>query len=312
MVKRFDVYTVSIFMISKYTHKNLTWIDMEAPTREEVLQVMEKYDVHPLVAEELLGPTLRPKVDVYDNLIYLILHFPTISHKHGKQTEQEVDFIIGKDFLITTHYNIVDPIHDFSKIFEVNSILDKSNIAEHGGFLFFYLIRELYRDLNGELDHIYNTLEYIESKIFKGEEVKMVQLISKVSRDLLNFKEAINPHKEVLESFEVAGKKFFGKDFSYYLTDMSGEYFKINNMMEGHRDTLKELRETNDSLLTTKTNETMKVFTVLAALALPAAIVASIFGMNVETPVDNFWTVVVSILAFTMLLFIFFKYKKWI
>ena len=299
-------------MISRYTHKDLTWIDLEAPTKEEVLQVMEEYSIHPLVADELLSPTLRPKVDVYNNLIYLILHFPTIFHKHGSQTEQEVDFIIGKNFLITTHYNVVDPLHDFSKIFEVNSILDKSNIAEHGGYLFYYLIRELYQDLNIELDHIYNTLEKVESKIFSGEEVKMVEAISKVSRDLLNFKEAISPHKEVLESFEIAGEKFFGKEFTYYLNDISGEYYKINSMLEGHRDTLTELRETNDSLLTTKTNETMKVFTVLAALALPAAIIASVFGMNVQTPINNFWDVVVAIIIFTIILFVFFKYKKWI
>jgi magnesium transporter len=298
-------------MITKYTHQNLTWIDLECPTKEDVLSVMEEYNIHPLVADELLNPTLRPKVDVYDNLIYLILHFPTISHKHGGQTEQEVDFIIGKNFLITTHYNVVDPLHDFSKVFEVNSILDKSNIAEHGGFLFFYLIRELYRDLNGELDHVYDALERIESRIFKGGEVKMVETISRVSRDLLNFKEAISLHKEVLESFEVAGEKFFGKDFAYYLTDMLGEYHKINSMMEGHRDTLTELRNTNDSLLTTKTNETIKVLTIMASLALPAAIIASIFGMNTNAPVDNFWTIVGGIALFTSLLFIFFKYKKW-
>jgi len=154
-------------MITKYKHKNLTWVDIEAPTREDVIQVMEEYHIQPLVADELNSPTLRPKVDVYDNFIYLILHFPTIFHKHGNQTEQEVDFVIGKDFLITTHYDVVDPLHDFSKVFEVNSILDKSNISEHAGFLFYYIIRELYRDLNVELDHVYNTLEGIESKIFK-------------------------------------------------------------------------------------------------------------------------------------------------
>ena len=82
-------------------------------------------------------------------------------------------------------------------------------------------------------------------------------------------------------------------------------------MMEGHRDTLAELRETNDSLLTTKTNETMKVLTVMASLALPAAIIASVFGMNTKAPIDNFWVIVGGIAAFTALLFVFFKYKKW-
>jgi len=304
-------------MISEYKHKKLTWVDVESPTKDDVRILMEKYDIHPLVAEELLSPTLRPKVDVYNNLVYLILHFPTVTHKHGGQVEQEIDFIIGKNFLITTHYNLVDPLHEFSKVFEVNSILDKSNISEHGGFLFFYLMREMYKYLNGELDYIYETLEKIETEIFHGKEVKMVEAISRTSRDLLNFKQAIRSHKEVLESFEIAGEKFFGKDFVYYLRNISGEYYKIFNQLEGHRETLLELRETNDSLLTTKTNEIMKFLTIMAFVTFPLALIASIFGMNTEnipivgTP-NDFWIIIGIMVASMFFMFIFFKYKKWI
>ena len=303
-------------MIFKYTYKDITWVDIESPTKEDIRQVMEEYDIHPIVADELISPTLRPKVDLYDDFIYLILHFPTISHKHCSDTEQEVDFIIGKNFLITTHYDVIDPLHEFSKVFEVNSILDKSNIGTHAGFLFFYIMREMYKSSLRELDMIQDVLEKIESKIFAGEEVKMVEVISNTSRDLLNFKQAMRPHKEVLESFELAGEKFFGKEFLYYMRGISGEYYKIYNILEGHRETLNELRNTNDSLLTTKTNETIKILTVIASLALPGAIIASIFGMNATSmpfvgEPNDFWILVSIIAAVTFLTLMFFKYKKW-
>src|SRR3989338_10005026 len=121
-------------MISRYTYKDLVWIDLESPTQEEVRGVMEEFDIHPLVANELLVSTLRPKVDLYSNFIYLILHFPTISHKHRGKTEQEIDFIVGKKFLITTNYDLVDSLHEFSKVFEVHSILERSNIGDHAGY----------------------------------------------------------------------------------------------------------------------------------------------------------------------------------
>ncbi|GMQ95218.1 MAG: magnesium/cobalt transporter CorA [Patescibacteria group bacterium] len=304
-------------MISKYTYKHLAWIDLESPTKQEIRSIMKEYNVHPLVADELLNPTLRPKVDLYDNLIYLILHFPTVSHKHDGYAGQEVDFIIGKNFLITTHYDLIDPLHEFSKVFEVNSILDKSNMADHAGFLFFYLMRELYGNLTDELDNTRYTLEKIKLKIFSGREVKMVKVISNTSRNLLNFKQAMQPHKEVLESFERAGEKFFPKEFSYYLSAMSGEYYKIYNRMESLKEALTELRETNDSLLTTKTNEIMKVLTIAASLMLPSALVASIFGMNTQAMPfigsgSDFWIIVGIMASGTLLMFLYFKYKKWI
>lgn len=304
-------------MISRYPYKDLVWIDVQSPTQDEVRSLMEEFNIHPLVADELLAPTLRPKVDLYPNLIYLILHFPVISHKHDGGREQEIDFIVGKNFLITTHYGFVDPLHEFSKVFEVNSILERSNIGDHAGFLLFYIMRELYKMLDRELDHIDRDFGNIESKIFAGKERDMVNAISHLNRDLLNFKQILRPHKEVLESFEIAGTKFFGEEFSYYLRTVVGEYYKVSAILDGHRETLLELRDTNDSLLTTKTNEIMKTLTVMAFVILPLTFVVSLFGMNVPNiPIVNsaggFWIISGIMVVLGFCLFSYFKFfKKW-
>ena len=304
-------------MILRYRCKDLTWIDMESPTKEEVRQIMDEYNIHPLVADELISPTLRPKVDLYDNLIYLILHFPVVYSMHGKSGGQEIDFVIGKNFLITSHYELIDPLHEFSKVFEVNSILGKSDMGTHAGYLFYYMVKELYRVLVIELDHITEELEDIEERIFKGEENQMVESISKVNRDLLNVKQAIRPHKEVLDSFDMAGKQFFGKEFSYHLQNISGEYYKVFSILEGQRETLLDLRITNDSLLTTKTNEIMKNLTIVTFIIYPLSLITGIFGMNaVFMPFvqgENGFYVILGLMLATMLtIFIFFKSKKWL
>ncbi len=303
-------------MISRYQYKDLVWVDLESPTKEEVREIMEKYNIHPLVADEMLSPTLRPKVDLYDNLIYLIMHFPVLYNMHGRSGGQEIDFIIGKDFLITTHYELIDPLHEFSKVFEVNSILDKSDIGKHAGYLFYYIIKELYHGLTIELDHLSEELENIEDKIFQGEEAKMVESISRVNRDLLNVKQAIRPHKEVLDSFETAGKQFFGKEFAYHLQSISGEYYKVFNILEGQKETLLDLRVTNDSLLTTKTNEIMKILTIVAFITFPLTLIAGIFGMNAEfmpfvNDSNGFWFILGIMLMTGIIMFVYFKFKKW-
>ena len=289
---------------------------MESPSHEEVRQIMEEFDIHPIIADELLGPSLRPKVDHYENLIYLILHFPAIRHTH-KNSTQEVDFIIGKEFLVTVRYELLDPLHKFSKVFEVNSILDKSDIGEHAGFLFFYMIRKIYSSLAHELGIVGESLREVEDRIFKGEERKMVEQLSIIHRDLLEFRRALRMHKPVLQSLGIACENFFGKEFTHYTDNIVGEYLKVDELLEDQKEILSDLRETNNSLLSTKTNEVMKLLTIMTFVMFPANLISSIFGMNAtHIPIIgstyDFW-VVLAIMGFVASsTFFFFKHKKWL
>ncbi len=304
-------------MISKYTYNKTTWIDLEAPTKDEVLSLVGEYDIPLLVVDNLLEPTVRSKIDKYDNLIYLTLHFPNMKGGKNKGIEQEIDFVVGRDFIITTHYEMIDPLHEFSKIFETNSILNKSkDMGEHAGFLFYYLIKELYKNLHLELDDLNKYLLKIERKIFEGKEGEVVEEISAVNRKLLDFKQSIRFHREILKSFEFAGKEFFGNEFSYYLGAIVGEYNKIQNILDGHKEILNDLKDTNDSLLTNKTNQTMKVLTVMNFIMLPLALITGIFGMNSDIifirNLSDFFLVLGSMALIGALMYLFFKHKKWI
>lgn len=306
-------------MLSKQTINDITWIDASSPTREEVRQLMGEYGIHPLVAEELLAPTLKPRMDLYDTFAYLILHFPALRHtrKDGGLANQEVDFILGKNFLITAHYDTLDPIHEFTKEFEVETILEKNTAPEHAGFIFFVLIRKLYRALAVELEAMMDALAEAQERVFAGEEKEMVLELSKISRDLNNFKQAMNLHKEVLESFEPAGEALFGKEFRYHLKAISGEYHRVGNLLGHTIDTLSELRETNNSLLSSKQNEVMKVLTIMAFVTFPLSLIANIFGMNLShLPIvglqNDFWIIIGIMAAAASVFFIFFRYKKWL
>ncbi|MBI2475725.1 MAG: CorA family divalent cation transporter [Candidatus Taylorbacteria bacterium] len=305
-------------MILKYTHKNLTWIDLECPTHEEARQMVTEWNIHPLVAQELIGPTTRPKVELYGNFIYLILHIPTIQRKGLKRLieQQEIDFIIGKNFIITSRYDAIDPLHQFSKLFEVNSILDRSDMGEHAGFIFFYMIRALYEAIAHELESVTDIIREIEENIFKGKERNMVFKISEVSRELLDVRRATSLHKEILESFESASRRFFGEDWSFHTRAIIGEYYKVDNAIRGSFESVAELRETNNSLLNTRETETMKMITIVVFLTLPASVITNFFQMSTaHTPIvgqANDWLIVTSITFIsTVFLVLLAKFKKW-
>lgn len=312
-----------LIMIRKEIYKDITWIDIENPTSEEIRIIMQKYDIDPVVGNELLSPTIRPRVDVHENYFYMILHFPIPVSKES-ETEgvvahkiQEVDFIIGKKFIITIHYETVDALHDFSRIFEVNSILSRSNMGDHAGFIFFFMTQHLYHVLHNQIEFVRTTLDQVEDNVFLGREKEMLFRLSRLKRTMLTFKASLATHKEVLETFANAAEDFFGSEFKYYTRGILGEYYRVSTAVYSSKDYLDELSKTNDSLLVAKQNEVMKTLTIMAFVTFPLSLVASIFGMNTMfTPIVghpyDFWIIISVMVVLTSLFFIFFKSKKWL
>jgi magnesium transporter len=304
-------------MTNTYSYKDVTWVDLESPTRDEVREVMVKYNIPPLAAEDLLLPTLRPRVDVYPDFIYLILHFPAWKHSH-KETSQEMDFIIGKNFIITARYDTIDPIHKFAKMFEVNSVLDRNAlVGKNAGYMFYYMIREIYHSLSDELEAIKDNLQDIEKKTFTGQEKEMVYELSNTSRELLGFKHATALHEEILNSFAIAAKPFFGATFSHYLDAILGEYTKVSKTIANISESLAELRETNNALLEAKQSETMKMFTAITVISSFLTIISSWFLVEApdrpfaEAP-HEFWLVGLVMLVVAVIVAGVMRFKKWL
>lgn len=302
-------------MLKTYEHNGLVWIDLESPTREEVQSVTEKFDISTMVAEELLLPSAKPRADFYDKHVYLILHFPALRHSR-KTLEQEIDFVVGRNFIVTAHYDNLDPLHKFAKIFEVNSVLNRNDIGDHAGFLLFYILKQLYKSVEHESDQVKRHLGMIEEHIFSGQEVRMVEAISQSARDLLNLRQTIEPHREVLHTLETEGAKLFGEDFVPYLRALSNEYYRVHNRVMRNTESLHELRETNNSLLSTKENETMRILTIMALLTFPLSLVVAILQIDtVHNPIRglpyDFWIILGTVLFIGLCMVAYFKHKKW-
>lgn len=302
-------------MRTSYEHNGVRWIDFESPTQDEIRGIVEQFGIPAMVAEELLLPSTKPRAEFYDSFVYAVLHFPALRRSH-KSVEQEVDFVVGRNFIITTHYDIVDPLHKFSKVFEVNSLLDKSNMGNHAGYFFFYMLKKLYKEVEYDVERVRHHLSTIEGDIFSGNEVGMVEALSNTARDLLNLRQTIEPHREVLHTLESEGAKLFGDDFAPYLRALSNEYYRVHNHIMRNTESLHELRETNNSLLSTKENETMRVLTIIALLIFPLELVVSI--LEIDSPYNpmhgipyDFWIILGTVIVLGTCMVAYFKHKKW-
>lgn len=303
-------------MITRHTHDKIEWIDLESPTEEEVRALMQEFSLHPSIAEDLLSPTRRPLVDVHDDYLYLVLHFPALKHTHHLDDDQEVDFIVGKKFIITNRYETIDAFHKFSKLFEVETLLEKTS-ESHAGYIFFHILRKLYKSIEHELESIRDDLESAEVNIFEGHEKEMVVELSHIGRSILNLRQSLSSHKEALESFKKAGQDFFGKSFVPAMSVIVNDYDRILSRIRTQCEWITELRETNNSLVSTKQNEIMKVLTIMAFITFPLSLISSIFGMNtVYLPVvgmdNDFWFIITGMALLSTFFFTFFWYKKWL
>lgn len=305
-------------MVEKYEYKGLTWVDVEEPDAGEVRALMDEYGINPSVAEELLFPTIRPRTENFGDHIYLVLHFPALRHTNSKNgSEQEIDIILGRDFIITVRYDNIDALHKFSKIFEVHALLNKEGETPHAGDIFFAMISKLYRSIGHELEYIHDKMEDIELQIYEGREREMVFELSGMSRDLLNIKQSMQPHREIIELLRTSTQELYGESFRSAMSTITNEYYRINTLRSNNDDSLRELRDTNNSLLSTKQNEIMKVLTIMAFVTFPLSLIASLFGMNTKfIPLvglpNDFWIVISIMLAATCFMFVFFRYKHWL
>ncbi len=299
-------------MINTYEYDNEKWIDIDHGTPEEIGKLMDTYKIHPFIAKDLTSVTRKPRVEYRDGYIYCVLHFPAWKHTHGEDKNQEVDFVIGKNLLITARYDTIDSLHKFSKTLEVREVLEKVKIDRRTHAIFVEMLHELYIGIFEEFAAIEDITEDITSQIFHGKEKEMVVAISEVTRTLLDFKRVTDMHHEILESLHAHGKKIFGEEFGEEMESIILDYLKINTTIRSNLDMLRELRDTNNSLVSTRQNETIKQLTVMGFIILPLNLIAVIFPIPYVGGATGFWFLILIMLASTVATLLYAEHKKWL
>lgn len=305
-------------MITKIMEKNgINWLVLQKPTDEEILKIDEKFPLHPFIKNELAKPTFQPKINIYNGVLYLILQFPIFDDKMRISRRQEIDFVLGKNFLLTAYYGDFPPLQEFIKKMEGHPEIMEHYFHGNAGMIFFGILRHLYHFSLRELEHIQKKVDEIEEQIFLGKEKEMVEKISFLSRDIIEFGRSIKPHERILFLYENLAMNVFGDEYKSYTEEILNEYFNLQNLFSDADETIKSLQQTNDSLVSIKSNEEMRIISILAFTTFPLMLLTSVFGMNTSyLPIvgtkGDFW-IIIGVMAGAMgIIFWLFKRKKMI
>ena len=231
----------------------------------------------------------------------------------------EIDFLITPTYLITVRYGKIQPLFEFWKKCEAGE--HDPHIQESTASLLYCMLQELNSFSLRQIDHITKKIDKIEKEIFESKrsrkEEKIVEDISIIRRDILDFRRAIKPQSAIFESLKIRGVEFFGRSTEPYFTDIIGDHMRVWNLLENHKETIESLQEANDSLVSNRTNRIMKVLTIFAVIVFPLTLLAAIFGMNTRyLPLvgmrHDFWIILGIMFLGTIFMLIIFKAKKWL
>ncbi len=305
-------------MILRHQLGGITWIDIEAPTEDELARTMSEFDIDARIESEMISPTPYPLFVPFHNYLYLVLHFPTAADDGGTR-DQEIDFVVGKDFIITGRYDGIDPIHNLHKVFEAEELLGLDKAHVKTPMLIERIFRRMYSAIGVEVEQAAERLERIERDIFAGKERATVHAISRAGRTLLRFETTLARHEEPLSAFvdELSDAHYFGKAFAEHGAHIRAERDHALNLITSYRAVATELRDTNDSLLSASQNEVMKTLTVVTFIVFPLSLIAALFQMNVlgaplsQNP-HGFWIVLACMIAVSSFLGWFVVRRGWL
>lgn len=303
-------------MRQKIQFNTVTWIDIAGPSDSDILFLQENFNVHPLAIEEFVTPTFRPKATQYDNCLFLTLHIPLFDVERRTTYPGEVDIVLTKDHLITGHRQ---------KIYQLETLFDelknshgkqRLHMNETPAHLLYSLLEMLIESCFPRLDNITRKIDEIEDEVFNGNEREMVKEISFVKRDILNFRRTLMPQRSILESLAVNHHEYIEKKLHPYFQDLVGTNIRLWNTLQNAKETIESLEDTNESLLSDKINEKMRIITIFSVVLLPSTLYANVLGINVRVPLqeqtDAFWLHIAMMAIIAILTIVVFRMKKWI
>src|SRR5919197_1997511 len=275
----------------------LRWVDIERPRSVDQAWLEERFDFHPLDYEDVFSRNQRPKVDEYDDYLFIVLHFPRYDKTVARLNAAELDLFVGPDCLITIQN---EPLQAVEYLFERvrNSEELREDVFSKGpGYLLYRIVDDSVDASFPMLRKMGNKLERIEEDIFEGEQSsEIVRDISNVKQEIINFRKIVRPQRSAFRDLERTKANYIAPDLDIYFEDINDASERVWDMLENYKEVVEGLESTNESAIAHRTNETFRVLTAVSVIVLPLTLVASIWGMNVGVPGEQsraaFWTII--------------------
>ena len=265
-----------------------TWIDLENPDRQRVGDLAREYGLNALNVEDCLTKFELPKIDVYDDHMFLLLHFPPLASKELMPRHSQLSMFVGRGFLITVHQGELAPLVELVDACSGEGAPDDERrarlLGRSTGSLLHEIVDSLVDDLLHTLRRVMANLEDIEEEVFDDKR-SAARKISVLRREIMLLRRIVNPLKRIVTEASGQVDRMSGSgDLKLYFDDVIDHLDKVMDALEESRETMEIYKDTDFMLSTEKTNRVLAVLTIIFTLAIPATVIGTFYGMNVELP----------------------------
>jgi magnesium transporter len=269
--------------LESITNKNLTWIDIQKPTREKMKVLQDSHLFHELNIEDCLSKIQIPKIDRHEDYIFVLLHFPSIEKNESIPRSTQLAIFVGFDYLVTVRQGELRSLTEMFQFCKLNEKQRDSFMGKSSGYLLHSIIDFLVDDLLHILMKLKGNLDDIEDVVF-DEKVSAPKEIALLRREITTLRRIVIPLKRTVLDLSKDLQKFSEEDLTLYFDDVKDHIDKVIEVLEESKETIEIFKDTDFMLSTEKSNKILAILTILFTLSIPVTVVAAIYGMNVNLP----------------------------
>lgn len=302
-------------MIETIRFGTLVWSHIVLPTDDDLRVLQEHYHFHPLDIEDCRTKiNTRPKIDVYDNYYFLILHFPVFDTTETFISTREIKIFWGANYLVTigkTHWLVKEIFNQEKQKVSSGQQMDIRNSDE----LLYSILDSVMKEVHKVIDQIDKNVDSCGKALFNRNAERTIEKISVTRKNVILLNTMFKPQIQLFNKLQSGVIKGFAENMEDYWGNIMDYYQKIWDMVEDDGELIKGYSTTFDSLQVNKTNEVMKILTLVSSILLPLTFIASLYGMNIPLPIQShpysFILVAGVMVIIAIGMFLYFKKRKW-
>ncbi len=311
-----DIFYLEEGKIKKAAVKQLSslknkflWIDVTDITKKEEMLLQKEFDLHPVTAEDLFKQEVRIKLETFPNYLFCVFY----GVKEKKNIELiELDFVLGKNFLITNHKNDIDSCSELKKDKEKL----KAVLLKGSDFVFHKILdmeTDNYFPVLGKIDE---ELETVEEEISWASKPEQLRKILALKTEISTIKKHVLPQREKISYLAKEGHRYISQEAMPYFRDIYDHSIRVSDAIEHYKEMITAAFDLHMLGVTNSTNEVMKVLSIIATIALPLTVISSIYGTNFAYlpgagRTYGFWIMLLMMLMLISSMIFFFKKRGW-